>query len=78
MTQPETHVQLEQQLMQLDENEQQKVFSFIQSLLRNKHTNHKKNLRGLERLIGIGESDVTDGAAEHDHYLYGTPKKYTK
>ena len=26
MTQPETHVQLEQQLMQLDENEQQKVF----------------------------------------------------
>ncbi|MBS4028313.1 MAG: hypothetical protein KGZ58_06710 [Ignavibacteriales bacterium] len=78
MTQTETHVQFEQQLMQLDESEQQQVFSFIQSLLREKQPNQKKNLRGLERLIGIGESDVNDGAAEHDHYVYGTPKKYSK
>jgi hypothetical protein len=78
MTQTETYAQLEQQLLQLDEVEQQKVFLFIQSLLREKRQGKKKNLRGLGRLIGIGESDITDGAAEHDHYLYGTPKKYSK
>ena len=24
------------------------------------------------------ETGIADGALEHDHYIYGTPKKYTK
>lgn len=28
----------------------------------------------LEAVIGIGESGRTDGADNHDHYIYGTRK----
>lgn len=27
-------------------------------------------------LIGLGSSDVSDGSINHDHYIYGVPKKY--
>jgi predicted DNA-binding antitoxin AbrB/MazE fold protein len=29
----------------------------------------------LESVIGIGKSGRTDGADQHDHYIYGTPKR---
>jgi predicted DNA-binding antitoxin AbrB/MazE fold protein len=29
----------------------------------------------LEAVIGIGDSGRTDGAEQHDHYIYGTPKR---
>ena len=29
----------------------------------------------LEAVIGIGDSGRTDGADQHDHYIYGTPKR---
>jgi hypothetical protein len=29
----------------------------------------------LDAVIGIGESGRTDGAANHDHYIYGTRKR---
>jgi hypothetical protein len=29
----------------------------------------------LEGVIGIGNSGRTDGADQHDHYIYGTPKR---
>jgi predicted DNA-binding antitoxin AbrB/MazE fold protein len=29
----------------------------------------------LDAVIGIGDSGRTDGADEHDHYIYGTPKR---
>ena len=29
----------------------------------------------LEAVIGIGESGRGDGADQHDHYIYGTPKR---
>jgi predicted DNA-binding antitoxin AbrB/MazE fold protein len=29
----------------------------------------------LDAVIGIGDSGRTDGAEQHDHYIYGTPKK---
>jgi hypothetical protein len=29
----------------------------------------------LEAVIGIGSSGRTDGADQHDHYIYGTPKR---
>ncbi len=75
MTQSETHVQCEQQLTQLDENEQQKVLAFIQSLLNHKRTEEANNLRELEELIAVGSGTLSDGAEQHDHYMYGTPKK---
>ncbi|MGD9856454.1 MAG: antitoxin family protein [Planctomycetaceae bacterium] len=33
------------------------------------------NYDPLDAVIGIGESGCTDGAAQHDHYIYGTPKR---
>jgi predicted DNA-binding antitoxin AbrB/MazE fold protein len=29
----------------------------------------------LDAVIGIGESGRTDGADNHDHYIYGTPRR---
>jgi predicted DNA-binding antitoxin AbrB/MazE fold protein len=29
----------------------------------------------LAGVIGIGHSGRTDGAEQHDHYIYGTPKR---
>jgi predicted DNA-binding antitoxin AbrB/MazE fold protein len=29
----------------------------------------------LDAVIGIGEGGRTDGADNHDHYIYGTPKR---
>jgi len=29
----------------------------------------------LKAVIGIGASGRTDGADQHDHYIYGTPKR---
>jgi hypothetical protein len=29
----------------------------------------------LAGVIGIGDSGRTDGADQHDHHIYGTPKK---
>jgi len=29
----------------------------------------------LADVIGIGQSGRTDGADQHDHYIYGTPKR---
>ena len=34
-----------------------------------------ENYDPLEAVIGIGESGRTDGADQHDHYIYGTPKR---
>ena len=32
----------------------------------------------LLELAGIGNSDITDGSINHDHYIYGVKKKYEK
>jgi predicted DNA-binding antitoxin AbrB/MazE fold protein len=29
----------------------------------------------LDAVIGIGDGGRTDGADQHDHYIYGTPKR---
>jgi predicted DNA-binding antitoxin AbrB/MazE fold protein len=29
----------------------------------------------LDAVIGIGKSGRTDGAENHDHYIYGTPRR---
>jgi hypothetical protein len=34
-----------------------------------------ENYDPLEAVIGIGSSGRTDGADQHDHYIYGTPKR---
>ncbi|HEY7269284.1 MAG TPA: CopG family transcriptional regulator [Dehalococcoidia bacterium] len=33
------------------------------------------NENPLLGIIGIGTSDITDASVNHDHYLYGAPKK---
>lgn len=74
MEQPNIYHTIETQLATLDEPEQKKVLSFIQSLHNQKLPEQKNNLRELEELIAIGSGTLYDGAAEHDHYIYGTPK----
>jgi hypothetical protein len=27
------------------------------------------------QIVGMVESDITDGSVNHDHYIYGTPKR---
>lgn len=27
------------------------------------------------QIVGTAESDITDGSVNHDHYIYGTPKR---
>lgn len=29
----------------------------------------------LWHIVGAAESDITDGSINHDHYIYGTPKR---
>jgi predicted DNA-binding antitoxin AbrB/MazE fold protein len=38
-------------------------------------TTSTKNDDPLEGLIGCISSGRTDGAEQHDHYIYGTPKR---
>jgi len=32
----------------------------------------------LDGITGIAHSGLTDGSANHDHYLYGTPQRFPK
>ncbi len=86
MAQPEIYQAIETQLSMLDEREQENVLAYIRSLLEHKqemppsnpqHRQQKgrSNIQNLRRLMNAGKSDVSDGAEEHDHYVYGTSKK---
>ena len=75
MIQENFHQTIESQLPLLTEDEQRKVIAFIDSMLQQHRTKSKEDLQRLEQLIGIGSSTVGDGAEEHDHYVYGLPKK---
>ena len=75
MIQTNIHQTIESRLELLSEDEQQKVIAFIESLLQQHRIHGKEDLQRLEKFIGIGSSILGDVAAEHDHYVYGTPKK---
>ncbi|MBI3193706.1 MAG: hypothetical protein HYZ34_04450 [Ignavibacteriae bacterium] len=75
MIQENIYQTIESQLSLLTLEEQQKVISFIDSLLQQHRILNDDDLQRLQQFIGIGKSKQGDVAAEHDHYLYGTPKK---
>ncbi len=66
------------QLALLNEDEQHKVIAYIDSLLQEQRILSEKDLQRLQEFIGIGSGAVGDGAAEHNHYAYGLPKKVTR
>ena len=66
---------IESQLSLLNEEQQSKVSDFISELLQEHREKTADDMNLLLQVVGIGESDVDDLADEHDHYIYGTPKK---
>jgi len=72
MTNPIT-MQIFQQVNNLPDNLQQQVLTFVLTL-RQEHLQASGNAWDiLESLTGTVEAPA-DWSAEHDHYLYGTPK----
>jgi hypothetical protein len=65
--------QVIEQMNDLPDDLQQQVLSFVLNL-RQEHLQEAANVWDvLESLTGTIEAP-TDWSAEHDHYLYGTPK----
>lgn len=65
--------QVIEQMNDLPDDLQQQVLSFVLNL-RHEHLQESGNAWDvLESLTGTIEAP-TDWSAEHDHYLYGTPK----
>jgi hypothetical protein len=65
--------QIVEQVNDLPDNLQQEVLSFVLTL-RQEHLQESGNAWDvLESLTGSVEAPA-DWSAEHDHYLYGTPK----
>lgn len=66
--------QIVEQVNHLPDNLQQQVLNFVLTL-RQQHLQTSVNAWDvLESLTGAVEAPV-DWSAEHDHYLYGTPKR---
>ena len=66
--------QVIEEMNDLPDDLQQQVLQFIESL-RQQHLQDSGNAWDiLESLTGTVEAP-SDWAAEHDHYLYGTPKR---
>jgi hypothetical protein len=63
-----------EEMNDLPDNLQQQVLEFV-SALRQQHLESSDNAWDiLESLTGTVEAPA-DWSAEHDHYLYGTPKR---
>ncbi len=65
---------LESQLHLLSEEERKKVAEYVKSIIDQRRVVTAKDNRWIMNLVGIG-SGPSDLAEEHDHYIYGTPKK---
>lgn len=66
--------QIVEQVNDLPDNLQQQVLTFVLSL-RQEHLQKSSDAWDvLESLAGTVEAP-TDWSVEHDHYLYGTPKR---
>ncbi|TAK53065.1 MAG: hypothetical protein EPO24_14895 [Bacteroidetes bacterium] len=75
MSQQEIYQTIETQLSQLDEREQERVLMYIRTLLDQRSMTENPDLNELEELVAIGKGKYSDGAEEHDHYIYGVPKR---
>lgn len=62
-----------EEMNKLPDNLQQQVLEFVETL-RQQHLKASNAWDVLESLTGTVEAP-TDWSAEHDHYLYGTPKR---
>ena len=72
---------IQEQVRVLSENEMRQVFDFVQNLRREKTSRQAKPISAVfEDLSGEIPLEEwkelpADGAENHDHYLYGAPKK---
>ncbi len=71
-----TYTTIEAQFSLLSEEEQKQVVDFINTLFQKRIPLTENDKLRLRKFIAIGESELGDVAEEHDHYVYGTPKKH--
>ena len=72
---------IQEQLQVLSEGEMRQVLNFVLSLQKAKQASHAKPISAifeeLSNQVSLEEWHElpSDGAENHDHYLYGAPKK---
>ncbi len=75
---------IQEQIRVLSEDEMRRVLNFVQNLRKEKQRHKAKPISAIfEELSGEisleeWEELPSDGAENHDHYLYGAPKRELK
>lgn len=69
-----------ERLRTLDAEEQKKVLDFVEGIERQKNQPAKTLWDAIQEIVKDVPDEVwerlpTDGSEQHDHYLYGSPKK---
>jgi hypothetical protein len=74
-----------EKLQALPDNKQQEVLALVDEMLKQNHEpRSRENVRPIWEIIeeissqappGTWDDVPTDGSVNHDHYLYGAPKK---
>ncbi|PYT05826.1 MAG: hypothetical protein DMF60_10775 [Acidobacteria bacterium] len=69
-----------ERLRALDAEEQKRVLDFVEGIERQKSQPAKTLWDAIQDIVKDVPDDVwerlpTDGSQQHDHYLYGSPKK---
>ena len=69
-----------ERLQALDAEEQKRVLDFVERIERQKSQPAKTLWDAIQAIVKDVPDEVwerlpTDGAEQHDHYLYGSPKK---
>jgi hypothetical protein len=74
-----------EKLQALPDNKQQEVLALVDEMLKETHEpSSPKNVRSIWEIIteianqappGTWDDVPTDGSVNHDHYLYGAPKR---
>jgi hypothetical protein len=69
-----------ERLRALDAEEQKKVLDFVEGIERHKRQPAKSLWDSIQDIVKDVPDEVwerlpTDGSEQHDHYLYGSPKK---
>ena len=73
-----------EKLQALPDNKQQEVLALVDEMLKNQEPSPRENVRPIWEIIteianqappGTWDDVPTDGSVNHDHYLYGAPKK---
>jgi hypothetical protein len=74
-----------EKLQALPDNKQQEILALVDQMLKeNREPRSRENVRPIWEIIteianqappGTWDDVPTDGSVNHDHYLYGAPKK---